>query len=81
MNDKLIMDNILLLLKSTSEVFLHGTLESANDKVQKEFKNGLDDIIKLQNNTYIKMMEYEFYTVSNIDNKMICKALTKLEEN
>ena len=30
MNDKLIMESILLLLKSTVEVYVHGTLESSN---------------------------------------------------
>ena len=31
MNDQLIMDNYLLVLKSTVEVYVHGSLESSNE--------------------------------------------------
>ena len=30
MNDELLMENYLLVLKSTVEVYVHGTLESLN---------------------------------------------------
>ena len=43
MNDQIIMENYLLVLKSTIEVYVHGTLESSNLDVRKALKKGLDD--------------------------------------
>ena len=52
MNDKLIMDNYLLVLKSTVEVYVHGTLESSNNDVRELLKSGLDDTLRHQADTY-----------------------------
>ena len=45
MNDKLIMENYLLILKSTVEVYVHGTLESSNEDSRSALKKCLDDIM------------------------------------
>ncbi len=45
MNDQIIMDNYLLVLKSTVEVYVHGTLESSNEEVRSTLKNCLDETI------------------------------------
>jgi hypothetical protein len=34
MNNQLLLENYLLILKSTVEVYVHGTLESSNEKVR-----------------------------------------------
>ncbi len=79
MSDKILMENMLLLLKSTVEVFVHGTLESSNKAVHNGLKNGLDEIMKLQNELYNKMTEFGFYNVSNIEAKQIKQTLKKLD--
>lgn len=79
MNDKLLMEEMLLLLKSTTEVFVHGSLESSTKAVHNVLKNSLDEIIKLQNNLYLKMTEYGWYTIENIEPKKIRQTLKKLE--
>ena len=58
MNDKLIMENYLLVLKSTVEVYVHGTLESSNNDIRNALKNGLDTIMNSQANTYQEMVKY-----------------------
>ena len=80
MNDRLIMDNYLLVLKSCTEVYVHGTLESSNKDVRKCLKESLDDIMKDQANTYDKMTEYDWYKVENVENSVIEKELNKLEK-
>lgn len=75
MNDQLIMDNYLLLLKSTVEVYVHGTLESSNEEVRELLKDCLNDTMTMQATTYDKMTEYGWYTVENIDNNEINKVL------
>ena len=75
MNDQLIMDNYLLLLKSTVEVYVHGTLESSNEEVRELLKDCLNDTMTMQATTYDKMTEYGWYKVENIDKNEINKVL------
>ena len=79
MNDKLIMENYLLILKSTIEVYVHGTLESSNEKVRKTLKYGLDETIKHQADTYDEMTNYGWYEVNNVDKKAINQTLKKIK--
>lgn len=79
MSDQLLMENYLLLLKSTVEVYVHGTLESTNEEVRKVLKHGLDETMNNQNDTYTLMTEYGWYEVSNISDKEISKTLKKVE--
>ena len=78
MNNELIMNNYLLLLKSTTEVYVHGTLESSNEKVRKVLKNSLNDTLDSQNRTYNLMVENDWYKVENVKEKEIEKTLNNL---
>ena len=66
MNDQLIMDNYLLVLKSTVEVFVHGTLESSNNSARKLLKTGLFDIMSAQARTYDEMTKNGWYQINNV---------------
>ena len=79
MNDKLIMESILLLLKSTVEVYVHGTLESSNKIIHSALKNGLDEIMKMQFNVFLKMQEAGWYKITNVDTKTINQTYKKLQ--
>lgn len=81
MNDRLMMENYLLVLKSTVEVFVHGTLESSNDDIRKCLKSGLDNIMDSQANTYELMVEYGWYPVNNISVNEIKNTLNKIQNN
>jgi spore coat protein CotF len=74
MNDKLIMENYLLVLKSTVEVYVHGTLESSNNDIRKLLKGCLDETMKHQANTYDEMTNYNWYTVNNVGSGTIKKT-------
>ena len=78
MSDFLLMDNYLMILKSTIEVYIHGTLESSNEDIRKLLKLGLDETLTHQSRTYDKMKEYNWYKVDNVSNKNICKVFKKL---
>lgn len=80
MNDRLLLENMLLLLKSTVEVYVHGSLESSNKPVHNALKHNLDEIIKMQDDLYNKMTEYGWYVVQNIETKQIKQSLKKLEQ-
>ena len=81
MNDQLLMENYLLILKSTVEVFVHGTLESSNKDVRALLKEGLDEIMMAQARTYDEMAKHGWYSVENIDSNTVDKTLNKLKGN
>ena len=79
MNDQLIMDNYLLVLKSTVEVYIHGTLEASNTLIKSTLKSSLDEILNAQEKTYNEMTKYGWYSVNNVDITTINQTLTKLQ--
>ena len=81
MNDQALMENYLLVLKSTIEVYVHGTLESSNNDVRKLLKKCLDETLKHQANTYDEMTKYGWYTINNVKSQSISQVLKKLEKN
>ena len=79
MNDQLLMDNYLLILKSTVEVYVHGTLESSNEDVRNLLKKSLNEIMNYQAETYDKMTNYGWYEIENIESDVISQTLNKLK--
>lgn len=81
MKDKLGMENYLLILKSTMEVYVHGTLESSNSSIRNLLKYGLDETVKHQARCYDLMTEYGWYTINNVDAKTIKQTLKTIKSN
>ena len=79
MDNKLLMENYLLVLKSTVEVYVHGTLESSNKDVRKLLLNFLNKILSSQASTYDEMVKYGWYTVKNVQTSVINDTLNKLK--
>ncbi len=81
MNDQVILDNYLLVLKSTVEVFVHGTLESSNDEIKSLLQDSLNETLNSQSRTYKEMVNRGWYQVENVDKSTIQNTLTKVENN
>ena len=81
MGNRLIMENYLLVLKSTVEVYVHGTLESSNKNVRDSLKTSLEETLTHQANTYDLMTKYGWYTTKNVDTTVINETLTKINNN
>ncbi len=80
MNDQLLMENYLLILKSNMEVYVHGTIESSNEQVRNTLFTCMQDTLISQNNTFLLMSEYGYYDISNISCKDIKKSIKKLND-
>ena len=78
MDNKLIFENYLLVLKSTIEVYIHGTLESSNGDVRIVLKEGLNNTLENQKNTYSLMCNNGWYQTNNVDNTIINDTITKI---
>ena len=79
MNDELLIENYLLVLKSTVEVYVHGTLESSNDNVRDILSTGLEETLNHQMKTYKEMVKNGWYKVDNVKSTKISDTLSKLE--
>ena len=81
MNDQILLDNYLLILKSTVEVYVHGTLESTNAEVRSLLKKCLNETMTNQAMTYDEMVKFGWYQVNNIDSNTITNTLNKVKKN
>ena len=81
MSDQLLMDNYLLILKSTMEVYVHGTLESSNEDIRELLKEGLNNTQTNQANTYDEMTKYGWYNVKDVETTTMKETLNKLSNN
>ena len=80
MDDRLIFENYLLVLKSTVEVFVHGTLESSNQDVRELLKAGLDNTMNNQADTYDLMTTYGWYEINNVKESQIKQTYNKVKD-
>ena len=78
MDDQLILDNYLLILKSTVEVYVHGTLESSNLDVKSLLQESLNETLNHQKDTYQEITKYVWYQVNNINKNKISETLNKV---
>ncbi len=79
MNDQILIGNYLLVLKSTVEVYVHGTIESSNDDIRETLKDNLNNTLTSQAKTYTKMTEHGWYNVKNVDTNTINQTYNKLK--
>ena len=71
MNDKNIMENILLLEKGVCDLYMHGAIESSTENVHSAFACALDQSLELQNSIYSKMKEKGWYPAENVESSKI----------
>ncbi len=61
MDDKNLMEDILLLEKGACDLYMHGTLESSTANVHQAFCKALNDSVCMQDQVYDKMAEKGWY--------------------
>ncbi len=71
MQDKEIMENILLNLKGECDLLMHGTIESSTPAVQSAFKSALDETLAMQSEVYNKMSQQGWYPQTPAEQKQI----------
>lgn len=80
LNNQATFDNYLLLLKSTVEVYVHGTLESSNEKIRKLLNEGLQETLNNQAKTYEEMVKNGWYKVQNVQKSKIDKIYQEINK-
>lgn len=66
MDDKTIMENLLLTTKGVCDLYMHGTIESAGTtNVHSTFQNALTDALCMQDDIYKTMSDKGWYPPQN----------------
>lgn len=66
MDDKTIMENLLMTTKGVCDLYMHGTIESAGtSNVHRTFNQALTDALSMQNDIYKSMTDRGWYQTSN----------------
>ena len=60
-NDKEIMEGILLTAKGVCDLYLHGSIESATPNVHQAFSGALNDALGMQSGVYTEMANHGWY--------------------
>ena len=77
MNDREIMEGILLTTKGVCDLYMHGSIESATPKVRQAFTNALSDGLGMQGCIYDRMANNGWYTSEQADGQKITQLKQK----
>ena len=77
MNDRDIMENLLLTTKGVCDLYLHGTIESCSAPVHQAFCGALNDSLNMQESIYQDMSGHGWYTTENAEPQKINQVRQK----
>ena len=71
MDDKNLMQNLLLLEKGVCDLYMHGAVESGTQNVHLAFNSAFTDSLSMQNEIYTKMSQKGWYTNTPVEQKKV----------
>ncbi len=71
MDDKNLMEGILLLEKSVCDLYMHGTIESPTANVRQAFNNALGESLCMQDTIYDKMAAKGWYPTEQAEQNKV----------
>ncbi|MBR3150043.1 MAG: spore coat protein [Eubacterium sp.] len=81
MNDKDLMQDILLLEKGACDLYMHGTIESPTADVNHAFKTALNDSLTMQEDVYKKMSSKGWYQTEQAEQNKVDTLRQKFSAN
>lgn len=77
MNDRDIMEGILLTTKGVCDLYMHGAIESATPNIKQTFNTALDDSLCMQGRIYKEMSDRGWYTAEQAQPQKIQQVKQK----
>ncbi len=71
MQDKNIMQDILMLEKGVCDLYMHGAIESSTKNINQTFKSALDNSLTMQDCVYKEMEAKGWYTTEQAEQSKI----------
>lgn len=81
MDDKCIMENLLLTTKGMCDLYMHGAVESSTTNVHDTFKTALTDTLCMQDEIYKEMSSKGWYPSEQAQQQEIQKVKQKFGSN
>lgn len=81
MDDKNVMENILLLEKGVCDLFMHGAIESSTASVHQAFNTALNDALHMQDTIYDKMAAKGWYPTEQAEQSKVNSVKQKFSTN
>lgn len=77
MDDRSIMESILLTTKGACDLYMHGAIESGTSNVHQAFSCALNDTLCMQDNIYKQMSQKGWYSDSQVQQQKIDQVKQK----
>ncbi|MBQ9518028.1 MAG: spore coat protein [Eubacterium sp.] len=71
MDDRNLMQDILLLEKGACDLYMHGTIESSSQNINQVFKTALNNSLTMQDDIYKKMEAKGWYKTEQAEQNKI----------
>ena len=81
MDDKNLMESLLLTTKGVGDLYLHGSIEASTAKVRNVFDSSLSRTLQIQKQIYDKMQEKGWYPTQNVEQSKINQTKQKYASN
>ncbi len=79
MDDRQLMENMLLLEKGACDLLLHGTVESCSPDVNHAFNCSLNASLQMQGQIYEKMQEKGWYPTQQVEMQKMAAIKQKFQ--
>lgn len=79
MDDKCLMEDILLLEKGVCDLYMHGAIESSTGNVRQAFNSALDESLSMQSATYNKMASKGWYSANQAEQNRVNSVKQKFQ--
>ncbi len=77
MDDKCIMENLLLTTKGVIDLYMHGAIESSTANIHQAFSSAFDDTLNMQDNIYKQMTSKGWYQTDNAPQQQVQQTKQK----
>lgn len=77
MDDKNLMEDILLIEKGVCDLYMHGAIESSTKNVHTAFNDALNDSLSMQDMIYDKMSQKGWYPTENAQQSKVDQVKQK----
>ena len=77
MQDRNVMQDILLLEKGACDLYMHGSIEASTQNINQAFKTALNDSLTMQDSIYKEMQSKGWYTADQAEQQKITELKDK----
>ena len=81
MQDKLLMQDMLMLEKGVCDLYMHGAIESSSVNINETFRCALNDSLQMQDEIYKKMEQKGWYQTEQAEQNKIDSVKQKFSNS